>query len=84
MPTPRSVKSAHLEDYRVISVSLADNHALFLADNSKVEENVPETTPKPAKLNGKKKQKAEPIVEEKVDTSITTGPAPKRRRKETK
>lgn len=32
VPTPRLVHSAHLEGYRVISVSVADNHSLFLAD----------------------------------------------------
>lgn len=31
VPTPRLIKSAHLEDYKVISVSVADQHAVFLA-----------------------------------------------------
>lgn len=31
VPTPSLVKSAHLIGYDVLSVSLSDNHALFLA-----------------------------------------------------
>ena len=31
VPTAQSVTSAHLDDYRVISASIADQHALFLA-----------------------------------------------------
>jgi len=33
VPTPRTINSAHLEGYRVISASIADNHSLFLATN---------------------------------------------------
>ncbi|VDK75346.1 unnamed protein product [Onchocerca ochengi] len=31
VPLPRKITSAHLDGYRIIGVSLADNHALFLA-----------------------------------------------------
>lgn len=34
VPTPRQVHSAHLDGYRVLSISLADNHALLLADKN--------------------------------------------------
>lgn len=33
VPTPRQIHSAHLDNFRIISVSLADNHALFLAES---------------------------------------------------
>lgn len=29
--TPRKITSAHLNGYKIISVDIADNHALFLA-----------------------------------------------------
>ncbi|CAJ0576415.1 unnamed protein product, partial [Mesorhabditis spiculigera] len=31
VPTPREIKSAHLDGYKIISASIADNHTLFLA-----------------------------------------------------
>lgn len=31
VPTPRLITSAHLDDYKVISVSVADQHSVFLA-----------------------------------------------------
>lgn len=31
VPRPRSVNSAHLDGYSVLSISLSDNHALMLA-----------------------------------------------------
>lgn len=53
VPTPRLIHSAHLDDFKVVEVSMADNHALFLAVEKGV--NVP-TKPTPGnnsnKING--------------------------------
>ena len=31
VPRPQKLSSAHLEGYKIVQVSLADNHALFVA-----------------------------------------------------
>ncbi|CAD5215037.1 unnamed protein product [Bursaphelenchus xylophilus] len=33
VPTPRKIQSAHLDDYKVLRVSVADQHAVFLAQH---------------------------------------------------
>uniref|UniRef100_A0A914MV86 Regulator of chromosome condensation n=1 Tax=Meloidogyne incognita TaxID=6306 RepID=A0A914MV86_MELIC len=53
VPTPRKIHSAHLDNFRVISVSLADNHALFLAEPNVTDAStsLPQVAAAPALIN---------------------------------